>query len=190
MATPNYKQIFAIEKKNKEKWLKIDNTIPDTSGIYILTRFENGLKFGYVGQAKKILTRLAQHLSGYDQHIDLSLKKHKLWSKSNPDGWQVNYIVYPESKLDEKEQYWIKEYANMGYQLRNKTSGSQSEGKFGISDNKTKKGYRDGIRDGRKKLKQELNSIIDKYLVVTTKSEGKLAQNALDKFWFLLLGDN
>lgn len=190
MATVNYKQIFAIEKKNKEKWLNLDKTLPDISGIYILTRYENGIKYGYVGQAKHILTRLAQHLSGYDQHIDLSLKRHKLWSESNPNGWKVNYLLCSEHELDEKEQYWIKEYANMGYQMRNKTGGSQNEGKFGISENKTRKGYRDGISDGRKKLKRELNTIIEKYLLITTKTDGKLAQNALDKFWFLLSEDN
>lgn len=34
---------------------------------------ENGFRYAYIGQAVHILTRLAQHLVGY-QHIDLSLK--------------------------------------------------------------------------------------------------------------------
>ena len=49
----------------------------EDSGIYVFTRQENGFKYAYVGQAKHILTRLAQHLNGY-QHIDLSIKNTAL----------------------------------------------------------------------------------------------------------------
>ena len=54
----------------------------------------------------KILTRLAQHMRGY-QHIDLSLKKHGLYSEKNPYRWRVVHTNCPESELDEKEQYYI-----------------------------------------------------------------------------------
>ena len=43
---------------------------------------EEGIKYAYIGQAKHILTRLAQHLTGY-QHIDLSIRKHGLYSNRN-----------------------------------------------------------------------------------------------------------
>jgi hypothetical protein len=95
----NYAQIKAIEKKNKERILKVCD-VPDVSGVYILTRYEDGFKYAYVGQAKHLLTRLAQHLKGY-QHIDLSLKKHGLWSAENPTGWAVQYVLIPENRLDE-----------------------------------------------------------------------------------------
>ena len=73
----NYRQIKAIEQKNKQRILAVCSNVTETSGIYILIREENGFKYAYVGQAKHLLTRLAQHLSGY-QHIDLSIKKHGL----------------------------------------------------------------------------------------------------------------
>jgi hypothetical protein len=179
----------AIEKKNKERLLEVNPKLDDNSGIYFLTREdENGIKFGYIGQAKHILTRLAQHLVGY-QHIDLSLKKHGLHSVENPYGWKVNFIRYSEIILDEMERKWIKEYALKGYQLRNKTAGGQDEGKTQINEYRPSKGYRDGIQQGRKALARELRHIIDKHLVVSLKPEksaNKVSQNALEKFNYLL----
>ena len=70
----SFSQIKAIEKANKERWLKVNKDLTDDSGIYILTRVdENGINYGYVGQAKHILTRLAQHLNGHTQHIEIWL---------------------------------------------------------------------------------------------------------------------
>lgn len=188
----NYQQIAkakAIEKKNKERLLEVNPNLDEQSGIYFLTRVdENGIKFGYIGQAKHLLTRLAQHLVGY-QHIDLSLKKHGLYSVENPYGWKVNFIHYSEIILDEMEQKWIKEYALKGYQLRNKTAGGQGEGKAQINEYRPSKGYRDGIQQGRKALARELKHIIDKHLVVSLKPEksaNKVSQNALEKFNYLL----
>ena len=64
---------MAIEAKNKKRILEINPHVDDGSGIYFLTRMdEDGIRYAYIGQAKHLLTRLAQHLSGY-QHIDLSL---------------------------------------------------------------------------------------------------------------------
>ena len=74
-----FRQAKAIEAKNKRKWLALNPKLDESSGIYILRRQdENGFRYAYVGQAKRILTRLSQHLSGY-QHIDLSLKSHGLY---------------------------------------------------------------------------------------------------------------
>ena len=98
----------------------------DRSGIYFLLREdENGFKYAYIGQAVHTLSRLASHLVGYEQHIDLSLRKHKLYSENNPYGWRVEFLNFPESQLDEKEKYYIKLYANKGYQLRNVSIGGQ-----------------------------------------------------------------
>lgn len=133
----NYQNIAkakAIEKQNRERLLKVNPNLDDESGIYFLTREdEQGFKYAYIGQAVHILKRLAGHLVGY-QHIDLSLKKHKLYSEKNPYGWKVNFKHYPKAELDEQEQYWIKEYANAGYQLRNKTAGGQGDGKSQIDE--------------------------------------------------------
>lgn len=75
MSYQNFRQIKAIEQKNKQRLLEVDPGLDDESGIYFLTREdEQGFRYAYVGQAVHILTRLAQHLSGYEQHIDRSLK--------------------------------------------------------------------------------------------------------------------
>jgi hypothetical protein len=181
----NYKQIKAIEQKNKQRILKLCATVPETSGIYFLTREENGFKYAYIGQAKHLLTRLAQHLSGY-QYIDLSIKKHGLYSVENRTGWQLEWLPCSIEKLDEFEQHFIKQYAAEGYQLRNKTSGSQGEGKQGISANKQSKGYYDGLEQGKKVMAKEIKHIIDKHLDIKLKKETKISVKALEKFWNLL----
>lgn len=187
-----YEQIArakAIEKQNKEFMKTINPQLDDKSGIYIFTRIdEEGIKYAYIGQAKHILTRLAQHLTGY-QHIDLSIKKHGWCSDQNPYGWKVGYLKYPEDELDEKEQYYIKAYALKGYQLRNKTAGGQGQGKTQIDAYRPAKGYRDGIAQGKKTLARELSHIIDKHLTVTLqggKEHNKVSQKAMEKFNALL----
>ena len=102
----NIAQIKQREQENKQKFLALNPKIPEISGIYILFREENGIKYAYVGQAKHLLTRLAQHLVGY-QHIDLSLKKHGLKSKDNPNGYDVSFERVPLHYLDERERYYL-----------------------------------------------------------------------------------
>ena len=185
----NFRKAKAIEYANKKRLLEVNPNLDDRSGIYFLTRTdENGIKYAYIGQAKHIHTRLAQHLVGY-QHIDLSLKKHGLYSVKNPHGWKIGFMHFPISALDEKEQYYIKQYALNGYQLRNKTSGSQGEGKKQIDEYRPAKGYHDGLAQGRKSLAKELKHIIDTHLVVGLKPEkinNKVSQKALEKFNDLL----
>jgi hypothetical protein len=178
----NYRQIKAIEQKNKERILKVCD-VPEISGIYILTRYEDGFKYAYVGQAKHLLTRLAQHLSGY-QHIDLSLKKHGLYSNENPNGWHISWLPFHENVLDEYEQKIIKRYANDGFQLRNKTSGSQGEGKRGLDNQKASKGYYDGLQQGYKNAQKFVSNLFDKHLNYSKKSEkpNKNQEKALEKF--------
>ena len=189
MENSNFRKAKAIEYKNKKRLLEVNPNLDDKSGIYFLTRVdENGFSYAYVGQAKHILSRLAQHLVGY-QHIDLSLKKHGLYSDDNDFGWKVNFMHFDECDLDKWEQHYIKVYANNGYQLRNKTSGSQGEGKRQIDDYRPQKGYYDGLAQGRKNLAKELKHIIDTHLVVSLKPEkanNKVSQKALEKFNGLL----
>lgn len=179
----NYRQIKAIEQKNKQRILAVNPTISDASGIYILHRMENGIKYAYVGQAKHLLTRLAQHLSGY-QHIDLSLKKHGLHSESNPCGYNIAICLYPVEELDEQEQRYIREFANKGYQLRNKTTGSQGEGKRGMDNQKPPKGYRDGLEQGYKNAQKYVANLFDKHLDYSKKSDkpNKNQEKAFEKF--------
>ena len=190
----NYRQIKAIEKANKERILKVCPDCPDTSGIYFLLRKEGGFKYAYIGQAKHLLTRLAEHLNGY-QHIDLSIKKHGLYSADNPCGWEVNYLRLPENELDAKEQQFIMRYANAGWQMRNKTSGGQGEGKRGIADNKPSKTYYDGLAQGYKNAQRFVANLFDKHLVYAPKpKDGKFPTEnqikAMQKFSDFLTMDD
>lgn len=185
----NIQKVKAIESQNKRKILSVNQNVDESSGIYFLTRADdNGIQYAYIGQAKHLLTRLAQHLSGY-QHIDLSLKKHGMFSEGNVYGWKINSLHYPEDELDEHEQFWIKRYAKNGYQLRNKTAGGQGEGKKQISEYRPAKGYYDGITQGKKTLARELSHIMEKHLTVELKPEkrgNKVSEKQLEKFNRLL----
>lgn len=189
MSYQNIRQAKAIEYQNKKLLFEVNPNLDDKSGIYFLTRTdEENIKYAYIGQAKHIHTRLAQHLVGY-QHIDLSMKKHGLYSSENPYGWKIGFLHFELSELDEKEQYYIKQYALNGYQLRNKTSGSQGAGKKQIDEYRPQKGYRDGLLQGRKNLARELSNIIEKHLSVTLKPEkqnNKVSIKAYEKFNDLL----
>lgn len=161
----NYKKIYAIKKANKEKILKICPYVSECSGIYILTREENGFKYAYVGQAKNMLERLADHLSGY-QHIDLSIKNHRWYSENNKTGWKIERLIQCEIReLDNKEQEYILEYHNLGYQLHNKTAGGQGEGKVKIAEYKPAKNYHDGLKQGYKNAQKFISKLFDKNLI-------------------------
>ena len=185
----NVAKAKAIEKNNHDRILAVNPHVDDGSGIYFLTRTdEDGFRYAYIGQAVNLLSRLAGHLKGY-QHIDLSIKSHGLYSTDNIYGWKIGFMHYPAEELDKWEQYWIKKYADGGYQLRNKTSGSQGEGKKQIADYKPPKGYRDGIQQGRINLARELANIADKHLVIRLKPEkqnNSISQKQYQKFMELL----
>lgn len=190
MSYGNIAKAKAIEKQNKEFLLSMNPALNDESGIYFLTRVDvDSIRYAYIGQAKHVLTRLAQHMTGYQQHIDLSIKKHRWYSERNPFGWKVGFLNVPESELDKEEQYYIKAYADSGYQLRNKTAGGQGQGKSQIDEYRPAKGYRDGVAQGKKTLAKELSHIIDKHLTVAIKPEkagNKVSQKAFEKFNRLL----
>jgi hypothetical protein len=184
----NFKQIYAVEQKNKQRILKVCPAATETSGIYIFYRQdENGIKYAYVGQAKRLLTRLAQHLSGY-QHIDLSIKKHGLYSEDNETGYQIDFYYCCDDQLDEYEQKHILAMANAGYQLRNKTSGGQGKGKAGIAENKPSKGYYDGLKQGYKNAQRDVGKWV-KHLSIDCDRGKKRAITALEKFREFLGGE-
>ena len=191
----NIAQIKAIEKKNRERLLKVNPNLNDRSGIYFLTRTdENDISYFYIGQAVNIIQRMCGHLTGY-QHIDNSIKKRGFFSEENPYGWKLNFINYPKSDLDKMEQYWILEYTKRGYQCRyNKTAGGQGEGKEKINEFKPSRGYRDGLKQGEKNLARELSSIAEKHLKIEIredKKNNKISQRQYEKFMDLLkVGDS
>lgn len=189
----NIARAKAIENENKKKLLKLNPELNDESGIYFFLREdENGFRFAYIGQAVKILTRLASHMTGYDQHIDLSLRKHKLYDEQkNPYGWRVEFLNFPESELDEREKHFIKLYADTGYQLRNVSLGGQGENRASgyIGERKAPKGYMQGIQQGKKVLARELSHIAEKHLKIEIREDkagNKVSQKQYQKFMELL----
>lgn len=191
MAT-NYRQIMAIRKANEDKIRRLCPEVTENSGIYVFWRIdENGFRFCYVGQARNLVRRLADHLSGY-QHIDCSIKKHKFYDEeTNPYGYKVAVLEEcADEELDAREQYWIKWYADKGYQLRNATTGSQGSGKAALGDAKSNRGYRDGLQQGRKNIQKEIKELFDKYLTYDIKGKpGKIKQRKYDEFTAFLNED-
>lgn len=189
MGYKNYAQVKAIQEKYKKQFMTMNPDLNNNPGIYFFTRVdEDGNKSAYVGQSVHVIQRLCEHMTGF-QHIDLSLKKHKLFSDNNPYGWKVNFYNFDKEDLDDKERYFIKRYIDAGYVVYNHTTGGQDSEKEKLGEWKPAKGYRDGVAQGRKQLAKELNDIIEKHLVIELKDEkknNKVSQKALDKFWSLL----
>lgn len=172
----NYKKLYAVRAENENRIRRLCPEIEDGSGIYVFSRKdENGFKFAYVGQAKNLLKRTAEHLSGY-QHIDLSIKKHGLYDAvKRPYGWQLEvYCRCSECLLDSAEQGAIKQYADLSYQLRNETTGSQGAGKKSLVD-RGRGGYLKGKREGEIKAAREIGAAIEKYTTGLTSKGGKIA---------------
>lgn len=184
---PNYRQIMAIKAQNEKRILKVCPDAKKESGIYCFYRInEQGFKFAYIGLAtKSVLTRLAEHLSGYNQHIDLSIRKYGLYDEeTNKYGYKIKVLCYcPEEECNEKEQYYIKQYADEGWQLRNVTGGSQGEGKFNLNEGKSPKGYKEGVSKGYENARKYVSELFDKYLTYDIKGKpGKIKQRKYDEF--------
>ena len=184
---PNYRQIMAIKAQNEKRILKVCPDAKKESGIYCFYRInEQGFKFAYIGLAtKSVLTRLAEHLSGYNQHIDLSIRKYGLYDEeTNEYGYKIKVLCYcPEEECNEKEQYYIKQYADEGWQLRNVTGGSQGEGKFNLNEGKSPKGYREGVSKGYENARKYVSELFDKYLTYDIKGKpGKIKTRKYDEF--------
>lgn len=177
----NYRQIYARKAECEKRIKEVCPDCPNTSGIYFLTRFEDGFKYAYVGKAKHLLERLGSHLAGYQQHIDKSLKKHGLYSEQNPTGWRVAFIECDEDCLNEQEQSHIRAYADMGFQLRNVESGGQ-QGKSIIGERKQPRGYFDGKEAGYLMARREVAHWFSLHLNVSMRKPTKNAEKALAKF--------
>ena len=181
----NYRQVFARKKRNEEKIKKFCPNIKPTSGIYWFGREnENGIKYGYIGKAgTNILSRMADHFLGF-QHIDLSIKKWGMYDKDkNPYGYKCGVVCYCKpNECDEKEQFYIKEWANKGIQLRNIQSGG-TLGRTNIADNKPSKGYYDGVKYGERKTLLKVKEFFDKYLdYIIKEPSGKIKQRKFEQF--------
>ena len=176
----NYRQIYARKAECEKRIKEVCPDCPNTSGIYFILREEDGFRYGYIGKARHLLERLGQHLIGY-QHIDLSIKKHGLWSEENPTGYKIHFLQFPERELDEKERYFIQKYANAGWQMRNVESGG-TNGKTDIGARRPARGYFDGKEAGYLMARREVAHWFSLYLNVSMKKPTKNAEKALAKF--------
>lgn len=181
----DYRKLFGVQRELERQLKKLCPDIDHKSGIYFWIRKEEGKNCAYIGKAVDLMKRSVSHLQGNKQRLDGSIKKRGLYSADNTLGWQLFFLHFPEDQLDEKEQYFIDKYRNAGYEMYNIESGG-TDGKTIIGDRKGPMGYRDGIKRGKTTLKQELNDIIDKYLVISVKKDNKLSQRMLEKFFKLL----
>ena len=180
----NYRQIYARKAECEKRIKEVCPQATHESGIYCFTRVdEDGFKFAYIGLAtRSLLTRLGEHLVGY-QHIDLSIKKHGLYSQENPYGYKVDILCKcPAEECNEKEQYYIKRAADAGYQLKNSTTGSQGKGKKGLENGRPPKTYRDGLAQGYLNARREVAHWFSMHLNASMKKTTKNAEKALAKF--------
>lgn len=187
----NFNNILQKKDEAKKMLLQVCPKISHRSGIYFLTRKDDldGKWYGYIGKSEtSVLDRMCSHLIGYQQRIDISLKKRGFHSELNPSGWKLVVSYYPKSEVDRWERLWIEKYREAGYILYNIESGG-TNGKTIIGERKPPKNYRDGLAQGRKALAKELSHIIDTHLEISLKKDTKVSQKALQKFYDLLKGE-
>lgn len=188
----NYKQVLAIRKEYEKQIRRLCPNATENSGIYLFWRIDpEGFKHAYIGQALHLCKRLVDHMCGY-QYIDNSIRKHKLYDgEKNPYGYHIEILEeIPEEDLNERERYWIKYYADNGYQLKNQTIGGQDGKKSALGDGKSTKGYREGLQQGRKNTQKEIKELFDKYLTYDIKGKpGKIKKRKYDEFTAFLNED-
>ena len=179
---PNYKKIFARQKQCEEILKKACPNIIHNSGIYFLLREEEGNRYGYIGKGVDVLRRMCSHLSGYQQRIDISLRKRGFYSKDNEGGWQLNVLYFPEHLLDEKERYYIELYRKSGTILYNVENGGTINKEI-IGEKKPTKLYSDGLLQGDKRTKRKVKEYFDKYLDYSIKgNKNKIKERKYNEF--------
>lgn len=190
MAT-NYKQLFAIQAK-LEKQLKLAcPNISHKSGIYFLIRKDEdeGKNYAYIGKSVDVLRRMCSHLQGYQQRIDISLKKRGFVSNQNLLGWELNVLYFPKDQLNEKERYYIEAYRKNNFILYNVESGGAT-GKEIIGERKPAKNYTDGLKQGQKKTTEQVRTYFSKYLDFAVKPpSNKIKERKAEEFRKFLEGE-
>ena len=184
----NYRQIYARKAECERRIKEVCPDITNRPGIYIFYRTDTDscLRFCYIGQAKRLTERCAQHLREYD-HIALSLKKRGFFDpinpEANPGGWKLSvWECSGLDALDNAEIEAIREYANNGYQLFNRTAGGQGDGKVIFDNKRQSKTYREGLAQGYTNARREVAHWFNLHLAVSMKKPTKNAEKALAKF--------
>lgn len=87
------------------------NSIPSTSGIYIIKNLRNG-KF-YLGQAQDIRKRWNAHRSNLRRNIHSNCHLQRAWNIDGEKQFKFLVLEYcPTEKLDEREQLHLNAYIN------------------------------------------------------------------------------
>lgn len=181
------KQRLAILEEKKRIVKEACPLMDERSGVYLFKRInENDEICFYVGQAKNLLQRVAQHLMGRTQHIDKSLYKHKLWSEKNLNGWSIFLITWCDvDKLDKIEKEHINYYLSKGYKSYNICGGGQIDKAKDIGERQqTKlKSYKNGKGLGYEKARNEVKVFFEKYLDFTIKGNtNKIKERKFNEF--------
>lgn len=184
MTPVNYKQLFSVQAGLEKQLKQVCPNIAHKSGIYFWFREDKdeNKKYMYIGKGVDILRRNVSHMQGYQQHIDISIKKRGFYSAKNQNGWKLSVLYFPENELDAREQYYIDHYKNKNYILYNIESGG-TLGKTIINERKPAKTYRDGIKQGEKNTTKQVKTYFDKYLDYSIKSpSNKLKERKFAEF--------
>ena len=181
------KQRFAILNEKKKIIKSICPEITTGSGIYMFHRMNEYCQFCvYIGQAKNLLNRTAQHLIDKKQHIDKSLYKHKLYSRDNQTGWSLSIVkLCSIEELDKYEKYIIDYYSTIDCKLYNVTGGGQFDKAEDIGQRYEVKlkSYRNGKAIAYDKAREYVKTMFDKYLDYTIKGKtNKIKERKLKEF--------
>lgn len=194
----NYRQMYAIQSKNEKLILKLCPNMPRKAGIYLFYRVnEKGENCAYIGQAKDLLHRTAEHISVQVKktHIDKSLYVHKLYNPSNPNGWKVKVLcLCPLDELDIREQKYIEHYyCRSDVKLYNVTGGGQLDKKEDVGERLQVKlkSYKNGKNLGYEKAREQIKTYFEKYLDYSIKGKpNKIKERKLQEFTDFLADKN
>lgn len=174
----NYKQLYAKKHKAEKQIVDAFGDPTECSGVYVFHRYNNERETHcfYIGQAKNLRRRIADHLLEHD-HIALSLKTYGLYdSASNPNGWSCSWKSVPINMLDQVEQETIAEHMSYdGIELYNITGGGQGKGKTDINKRAERGGWRKGKSAGEIKAWQYIAEQIYKYTTGLQSKGGAIA---------------
>ena len=190
------RQRWAIQRANEKRIKKICPEITTESGIYLFYRRNEQFEICvYIGQAKNLLQRTAQHLTVVkkETHIDKSLYAHKLYSEQNPYGWSLRVIEIAEpKKLDELEKHYINKYKQAGYKIYNVTGGGQIDKAEDIGERMPKKlkSYANGKKYGYEQARKEVAKLFEKNLTYSINGKpNKNKEKAVEKFERFIKGE-
>lgn len=178
----DYRKLFDAQRQIKKQLKILCQDLDDRPGIYFWFREDHEGKHIYIGQALSLIERNINHVQGYKQRLDKSIKKRGFYGENNKSGWKLKIMHAEVGQLNELEKYYINKYKELGYDLYNIESGSKVD-KYDIGYRQAAKGYHDGLHQGYKNAQREVAHWFDKSLDFSIKgSPNKNKEKAFEKF--------